>query len=611
VRTAAIFVLAMFGTGGHAAAPAPDVMLVLDLPSVAADETTQTQSVRTVADTLPVGSRLGVVSSDKSGGNLRAALMSAAEAAAAVAATDYPPAVDKDPASAFERALYELRITGRNDAPHAIVFLGDAVPADAERRQWLRDSLTVEAARMETRVFVVAWGETADIELAQTMARATDGEYFRAASVAELERLMPRLGDMLSRDARVEAQPVPASPTTQALATVPAPQPQPMPVVQSSTPDPNADRLAGWVLAGLVGIGAILGGIAAWLIGRRHAPRAGRGAVRATPAAYLVDVHGVTPLSRYVLGSRPVMIGRVAGKDTRLFDYITVAINTVSRRHAVIEYRDGTYWVVDQGSVNGTRVNDKRIKGKRALQHGDRIGLHRCELQFELAEPSSDLDRTVSVTETMAAPNKIPAAAAMATASVAAAAKSDVGRTQPPPVDPTVVLSLSDVTGPLPGEAVAAAVAEEGAMPKKSTLDSFISTTLIQSSPPNATQPTRPELPPQVAASAPSGAENQTSELSIDDFLDAGDPFSIADEPMPAVERPAAPHQTTQKLESGTESADIDDFKLGDTINLFEPGQTFEETTPLEMFLREHTGEPSPERESNVVKGAWEQSRKK
>ncbi len=47
----------------------------------------------------------------------------------------------------------------------------------------------------------------------------------------------------------------------------------------------------------------------------------------------------------------------------------------VSRRHAILSYRDGMYRVEDLGSANGTFVNGRRIEPMRAMpvQPGDEI----------------------------------------------------------------------------------------------------------------------------------------------------------------------------------------------------------------------------------------------
>ena len=46
---------------------------------------------------------------------------------------------------------------------------------------------------------------------------------------------------------------------------------------------------------------------------------------------------------------------------------------SVSRQHAVIQRKNGQFFVTDLGSTNGTFVNEKRISGTVQLQDGDNI----------------------------------------------------------------------------------------------------------------------------------------------------------------------------------------------------------------------------------------------
>lgn len=55
----------------------------------------------------------------------------------------------------------------------------------------------------------------------------------------------------------------------------------------------------------------------------------------------------------------------------------------VSRRHALIEYRDGVWHVSDhEGSLNGTFVNLDRVRAARALADRDVIRVGRTTLVF-------------------------------------------------------------------------------------------------------------------------------------------------------------------------------------------------------------------------------------
>ena len=102
--------------------------------------------------------------------------------------------------------------------------------------------------------------------------------------------------------------------------------------------------------------------------------------------AFLRDIGGSTTQGMYKLGLKPVMLGRVGGKDTEFLDYIVIPSATIGRRHALIEFKDFGYWVMDQGSINGTFVNDRPVSAEVRLKHGDRLRLHKLEFEFVMPE---------------------------------------------------------------------------------------------------------------------------------------------------------------------------------------------------------------------------------
>ena len=67
------------------------------------------------------------------------------------------------------------------------------------------------------------------------------------------------------------------------------------------------------------------------------------------------------------LGNKPFVVGR--NEDCEM----TVSDNSVSRTHAKFQVEDGSFWITDLDSTNGTFVNQKRIKTSRELQSGDRV----------------------------------------------------------------------------------------------------------------------------------------------------------------------------------------------------------------------------------------------
>jgi len=54
---------------------------------------------------------------------------------------------------------------------------------------------------------------------------------------------------------------------------------------------------------------------------------------------------------------------------------------TVSRDHAVVVRRDGGFFAEDEGSLNGTFVNRRRIESKR-LENGDEVQIGKYRLLF-------------------------------------------------------------------------------------------------------------------------------------------------------------------------------------------------------------------------------------
>ncbi len=94
-------------------------------------------------------------------------------------------------------------------------------------------------------------------------------------------------------------------------------------------------------------------------------------------AKLLLKHEGIT-LSSYPLDQDTINIGRSADNEIQLDDA------AVSTRHAIItrqpsKYLEGhyDYYLEDQGSTNGTKVNARRIT-RQLLKHGDaiRIGSH-------------------------------------------------------------------------------------------------------------------------------------------------------------------------------------------------------------------------------------------
>ncbi len=77
-----------------------------------------------------------------------------------------------------------------------------------------------------------------------------------------------------------------------------------------------------------------------------------------------------------VVRSERTTIGRSPECDIFLDDV------TVSRKHAVLAAREGGLYIEDEGSLNGTFLNRKRIDSATRLENGDELQVGKYKLTF-------------------------------------------------------------------------------------------------------------------------------------------------------------------------------------------------------------------------------------
>jgi hypothetical protein len=106
--------------------------------------------------------------------------------------------------------------------------------------------------------------------------------------------------------------------------------------------------------------------------GRVSEPLEERARVRQQTALLITDG------KRLVVGSGGATIGRSRQCDVMLDDA------NISRTHAEIRPRGGSWVVTDLGSTNGSRLNGRRLEGSQVLKPGDEIELGTSRLTFEL-----------------------------------------------------------------------------------------------------------------------------------------------------------------------------------------------------------------------------------
>ena len=94
------------------------------------------------------------------------------------------------------------------------------------------------------------------------------------------------------------------------------------------------------------------------------------------------------------LGEKDVTIGRSLEVDLVLDD------EKASRMHCVVRNEDGTWYIKDLQSKNGTFVNGLRVESK-ALSHGDRIRIGSTVAVFEEVETTGANTALMEVEEKM------------------------------------------------------------------------------------------------------------------------------------------------------------------------------------------------------------------
>src|ERR1700677_1159628 len=89
-------------------------------------------------------------------------------------------------------------------------------------------------------------------------------------------------------------------------------------------------------------------------------------------------------ISKVAIAANPFVMGRSPSCSLPLDEPLA------SREHANVVFESGTFWVVDNGSRNGTMLNDEKITTKKELRDGDEIGIGATRIKFVLDKTSED-----------------------------------------------------------------------------------------------------------------------------------------------------------------------------------------------------------------------------
>ncbi|MGH8398230.1 MAG: VWA domain-containing protein [Gammaproteobacteria bacterium] len=301
-----------------------------------------------------------------------------------------------DISSGLELALSELIDHGDSDTERSIILM-TAGSAHAENKstelgktRWILQSLVPTAIYNRVRVFVISFTKNNDDGMLLSLTGKTGGASYSASLPSDLASIYERINTMLM-DTGIYT--VPALPKGMIAPAVPPPLAGSVVPLKFGTPltrhSTQPIRLWWlWIVALLAVIAACAGIYVAWNMRLVKTPRKlakpdnshGEG-----QRAVLYDISNPNDIKRYELGEQAVLLGRVAGYDPEV-QYILIKEKTVGRCHAVIERRGHSFWLMDQGSINGTFVNGERISADRALKHGDVVAIHRHEFEFMIPE---------------------------------------------------------------------------------------------------------------------------------------------------------------------------------------------------------------------------------
>lgn len=98
----------------------------------------------------------------------------------------------------------------------------------------------------------------------------------------------------------------------------------------------------------------------------------------------LTDLQGTTARRHHPLGETSLLVTRLR-RPPEGTPVMQILASQISRRHASISYREGSYWIEDHDSVNGTWVNDRCLHGLQRLKVGDVVRFYTFEFEFQAA----------------------------------------------------------------------------------------------------------------------------------------------------------------------------------------------------------------------------------
>lgn len=264
--------------------------------------------------------------------------------------------------------------------------LGDAAD-NKENISWIMQAQMPTAVYNHVRIYGVTFTSNATFKTLQVLTLGTGGKAFQIAHDSDLSGVFQRISASMLSSSSATMLISPSQIAPSALAGASSPTQFNTPLTRPNIQSTHTRWV--WLISLLALLAASIGIYAAWNIVRhiRVPKRTNKPLIHfgEGPRAVLYDISNPNDIKRFELAERSTLLGRVAGYDPEV-QYVLVKEKTVGRCHAVIERRGHSFWIMDQGSINGTFVNGERIMADRALKHGDIVAIHRHEFEFMIPE---------------------------------------------------------------------------------------------------------------------------------------------------------------------------------------------------------------------------------
>jgi len=312
-----------------------------------------------------------------------------------------------DTPAAVEMALYELKVNARPDSEKIIILMTDGIvdtgnkQMDQEKWYWLRDNLMLESKRLGIKIFGIAFNSMADFRLLQTLALNTGGDYFRVESTDESKDTFNKILKVVTPEpesdsfvsqgkedqAKTHGETMESQmPQTNAKQAVVSSNKEPRPI--SDLSEVASDNMQGYSLATskLIWIGSLIFVVIIIFYLRSRYSKKRRTVTNAKklniPRAVLIDINNITGNKSILMDKKINMIGRDTNND------VIIPKDTVSSFHAIIEYKDGFFYLEDHRSINKTRLGNEVIAPQTPvrLKSGDEIEFNIFKFKFVLPD---------------------------------------------------------------------------------------------------------------------------------------------------------------------------------------------------------------------------------